>query len=68
MEIKFPCGAKGRPEFCPDLCNYGEFCKIKEKKVDTEPRGLQEDTDAEELLKDEESDPSDEDVKIETYY
>ena len=32
MEIKFPCGAKGRPEFCPDLCNYGKFCKMKERR------------------------------------
>ena len=32
MEIVFPCGAKGGPEYCPDLCPYGKFCKIKEKK------------------------------------
>ncbi|MBW2996962.1 hypothetical protein KY349_01325 [Candidatus Woesearchaeota archaeon] len=61
MEIRFPCGAKGRPEFCPDLCNYGEFCKIKEKKEDEKPRGLQEEEPVEEIR--------DEDVSdVEFYY
>ncbi|NQU78499.1 hypothetical protein HQ545_01895 [Candidatus Woesearchaeota archaeon] len=35
MKVTFPCGATGKPEFCPSLCNYGQFCKVKENK--TEP-------------------------------
>ncbi len=30
-KLIFPCGAKGSPGFCPDVCQYGTFCKIKEK-------------------------------------
>ncbi|MBW2964446.1 hypothetical protein KY363_03215 [Candidatus Woesearchaeota archaeon] len=33
-EMKFPCGSKGRPEFCPSLCQYGKFCKVKHQKVE----------------------------------
>jgi hypothetical protein len=39
MQITFPCGAKGRAEFCPGVCQYGEFCKIAKTKKE-EPRGL----------------------------
>lgn len=47
--IEFPCGAKGDPSFCPNLCRYGKFCKIKAKNE--EPRGLQ-DKDAVQEIKD----------------
>ena len=57
--MKFPCGTKGRPEFCPDLCQYGKFCKVKEKKEELNPP-------AEKLI--EETDEPQEDVKVEAYY
>jgi|GEM_PF-6541299 len=41
MEQVFPCGAKGRAEFCPGICQYGKFCKIVKKQTEV-PRGLQE--------------------------
>ena len=60
MEIRFPCGAKGRPEFCPDLCNYGTFCKLVKDQA-SKPRGLQEEEPVEEIR--------DEDVSdVEFYY
>lgn len=34
MEMVFPCGSKGRSEFCPSLCQYGKFCKVKHKKIE----------------------------------
>ena len=56
--IEFPCGAKGEPDFCPDLCRFGKFCKVKDKKE--EPRGQQEESSIQEMK---------EDVpKVETYY
>lgn len=61
MEIRFPCGAKGRPEFCPKLCQYGSFCNLAKKKEEEKPRGLQEDEPVEEIR--------DEDIsEVEFYY
>lgn len=57
MDTKFPCGASGKPEYCPNLCSYGKFCKIKDQ-YKPEPRGLQEE-------KPEENET--EDFKIEIY-
>ena len=59
MEMIFPCGAKGSKEYCPDLCQYGKFCKIKEKKE--EPRGLQEEEEVEEIKEEDSPD-------VEFYY
>ena len=60
----FPCGANGSANFCPDVCQYGKFCKIKEKKVDAQPRGMT----SEDILNDEPEDElNEDDFKIETY-
>ncbi len=63
----FPCGANGSPNFCPNVCQYGKFCKIKEKKekkTDTKPRELS----SEQLLDDSPEDElKEDDFKIETY-
>ncbi|MFC1741950.1 hypothetical protein ACFL3V_05420 [Nanoarchaeota archaeon] len=63
QEIKFPCGSRGAAGFCPDLCQFGKFCKVVEQKQE-QPRGL-----VEEKEQDTESDetPS-EDAKVEMYY
>lgn len=65
MEIKFPCGSKGSPDFCPDLCQYGKICNVKDKKKDV-PRGLHEGTASKEESSSDEHLP--EDAKIEFYY
>ncbi len=57
-QMEFPCGAKGDPGYCPDLCRYGKFCKIKAKKE--EPRGLQDEDEIEEI--------KDDAPKVETYF
>ena len=65
MEIIFPCGAKGRAEFCPGVCQYGKFCKIKEQKEEPKPRGLaglEEDAKQAEVVEDKEE------SKVEFYY
>lgn len=59
MEMKFPCGTRGRPEFCPDLCQYGKFCKVKTKKAEMNPP-------AKKLL--EEQEEPQEKAKVEFYY
>ena len=46
MQITFPCGAKGRAEFCPGVCQYGKFCKIIKTKNE-KPRGFKEEEKAE---------------------
>jgi len=61
MQIRFPCGSKGSPGFCPNVCQYGKFCKIKEKKE--EPRGPS----ADELICEQDKEPEEKDFKIETY-
>jgi hypothetical protein len=65
MEIEFPCGSKGRKEFCPDLCQFGEFCKVKDKKEE-QPRGVAGLEAAQE--QEEENDEPQEDEKVEIYY
>ncbi|MBW2966874.1 hypothetical protein KY362_00140 [Candidatus Woesearchaeota archaeon] len=60
MEIKFPCGTRGRPEFCPDLCQYGKFCKVKEKKLAADA------VKAHDLVEEKEDTPEEE-FKIEVY-
>ena len=48
MDIRFPCGAKGRAEFCPKLCQYGEFCNLA-KKAQEETPVVQEEEPVEEI-------------------
>ncbi len=46
MENVFPCGARGRAEFCPGVCQYGKFCKIyKAALANQKPRGVPEQKD-----------------------
>jgi len=62
MEIKFPCGGKGRKEYCPNLCQYGKFCKIKDQVVE-------ENSTAQDLVEKESQNTSDDsDVQVEKYY
>ncbi|MBW2971987.1 hypothetical protein KY359_03025 [Candidatus Woesearchaeota archaeon] len=37
MQEVFPCGAKGRAEFCPAVCQYGKFCKLIKDKASKKP-------------------------------
>ena len=60
----FPCGAKGSDNFCPDVCQYGKFCKIKDKKVQEQPRGFSEEPEQKEETEEE---LDEKDFKIETY-
>ena len=62
-QVNFPCGSKGASGFCPDLCQFGEFCKVKGKDQQQKPRGL-----APENKKSETENIPDEDVKVEMYY
>lgn len=62
MEIRFPCGTRGRPEFCPDLCQYGKFCKVKEKKLEADRFSAQD------LVETPEETEGSDDVKVEMYY
>jgi len=62
MQLKFPCGAKGSPGYCPDVCQYGKFCKIKDRKAEPAPS-------ADELLNEKEKeDAPSEEPKVEMYY
>ncbi len=43
MPVEFPCGSKGEANFCPDLCQFGKFCKVKDQ-FEAKPRGLPEES------------------------
>ncbi|MFH1064410.1 MAG: hypothetical protein V1729_04985 [Candidatus Woesearchaeota archaeon] len=64
MEMKFPCGSKGSPDFCPNLCQYGKFCNVKDKKKEV-PRGFQETPVHKEKS---DADSAQEQSKVEFYY
>ncbi|MBN1544410.1 hypothetical protein JW898_03020 [Candidatus Woesearchaeota archaeon] len=43
METVFPCGAKGRAEFCPGVCQYGKFCKLVKDAAKKKPAPKEDD-------------------------
>lgn len=64
MQMQFPCGAKGEPDFCPDLCRFGRFCKIKDRKT----KAAAEEGKEEERTGEEENTADKEEPKVELYY